>query len=280
MTTTARTRIASSRLRVGLAESMTLRNPASANSIRQIRWIDMGGDLRPSRIRMSSHKNETRMKRIARAPVGSTPGADAVAAFTPDAPPLPAPVLVISRLARIAIVVKTKFSKFTSPSTKRPRPTNAPIGTTSRSLLPPSAASTLVSTASARVTTAQNAYKTLERRDANSMSGGRRIMAVAINRSPCPRDRLPRRLCEPPSDPKPRAANTPADASFPNQCTGSHRSWQVCGDCGALKVHRPADVHTVLDGVRSWNRAVRARRGIGDGFRIACDARTGAPPPE
>ena len=135
MVATALTRIASSRLIVGLEESMMLRNPAAVNRIRQMRWMDAGGDLRPSRIRVRSQKNDTRMNRMASAPAGSRP--DAVGLPTPAAPVLPACGLVMSRLARSAIVVKTKFSKLTNPRTNIPIPAKAPMGTTRRSLLPP-----------------------------------------------------------------------------------------------------------------------------------------------
>ena len=144
-----------------------------------MRWMDAGGDLRPSRIRVRSQKNATRMNRIASAPAGSRP--DAVGFPTPADPVLPACGLVMSSVERIAIVVKTKFSKLTSPRATMPAPASTPIGTMSSSLLPPRYTSIPASTATARIRMEMTAKNTFERRVIVVTTLGCRKMAVDIN---------------------------------------------------------------------------------------------------
>jgi hypothetical protein len=158
---------------------MMLRKPAAAKRIRQTRWIDAGGDLRPSRIRVSSQKNATRMNRTASAPAGSSP--EAVGLPTPADPVLPACGLVMSSVDRIAMVVKTKFSKLTSPSATIPTPASTLIGTMRSSLLPPRYTSMPLSTATARMSSEIDAKNTFARRVIGVITLGCRNMAVDIN---------------------------------------------------------------------------------------------------
>ena len=130
------------------------------------------------------------MNRIARAPVGSSPAAEEVAAL-PRRRRCCRPGLGDVEVGRIAIVVNTKFSKLTMPSAKRPSPTNALTGTTSSSLLPPSAASTLVSTASARMTIAISRNPALARGVISPTPVGRRTLTVDINPFPSFSDNCP-----------------------------------------------------------------------------------------